>query len=198
MSIQSHAMENTPGHLNRGDVPRAALLHRSSELHYTAHFRDPLDIDIGDIGYITGDPPQFVWLDNVSSKMSPMGAFRDHGVQKSRFAHRDRWTTEVVQGIVRFVSPFFRWGIARGSPTWHRHAFRFRDSDASELADWRTQRPRLDKYFKLRRFDLPHGSPPGLVVDCAQAWKCLAERAFSLADNHTECSISPSNLILGQ
>jgi hypothetical protein len=51
MSIQSHAMENTPGHLNRGDVLRAVLLHRSSELHYTAYFRDPLDIDIGDIRY---------------------------------------------------------------------------------------------------------------------------------------------------
>jgi hypothetical protein len=80
-----------------------------------------------------------------------------------------------------------------------RHAFRFRDTDATELADWRSQRPRLDKDFKLRRINLPdgRGSEPGLVVDCARAWDCLAERAHDLAANHTERIISPSNLILG-
>jgi len=80
-----------------------------------------------------------------------------------------------------------------------RHAFRFRDTDATKLADWRSQRPRLDKDFKLRRINLPHGrgSEPGLVVDCARAWDCLAERAHDLAGNHAGHIIRPSDLILG-
>ena len=80
----------------------------------------------------------------------------------------------------------------------HRHEFRFRDTDAAKLADWGNQRPRLDKGFRLRRINIPNGrgSEPGLVVDCAQAWDCLAECANDLAANHTELTISPSNLIL--
>jgi len=109
----------------------------------------------------------------------PKAEFRDLGIQRSRFTPRDRWTTDEVHGIIR-------------------HTFRFRDSDSKELADWRTQRPRLDKDFKLRRFDLPsaRSSEPGLIVDCERAWECLAHRAHSLAEHHTARTISPSDLIL--
>jgi len=49
--IQSQTnIENGPA--PREDLLRA-LWHRSRELHYAAHFREPLDIEIGDIGYIT-------------------------------------------------------------------------------------------------------------------------------------------------
>jgi hypothetical protein len=81
------------------------------------------------------------------------------------------------------------------NPQKTRHAFRFRDSDASGLEDWHTQRPRLDKDFKLRRINMP--KEDGLVVDCAQAWRCLADRATDLAANHSERPIRPSDLILG-
>lgn len=76
-----------------------------------------------------------------------------------------------------------------------RHAFEFRDSDAAELADWHVQRPRVDRDFRLRRINRPDDS--GLVVDCSQAWRCLAECAEDLSANHRERAISASNLILG-
>lgn len=86
----------------RDDVLRA-LWHRSRELHYVAHFCEPLDVDIGDIGYITGDPPQFTRLDNVTDKIMSEEIYPDQGIQKSRFTPLDRWTTEEVNGIVRWV-----------------------------------------------------------------------------------------------
>lgn len=73
--------------------------------------------------------------------------------------------------------------------------FRFRDSDALGLEDWHTQRPRLDKDFKLRRINMPREE--GLVVDCAEAWRCLADCAADLAGNHSERLIRASDLILG-
>ncbi|KAJ6625986.1 hypothetical protein B0H10DRAFT_568334 [Mycena sp. CBHHK59/15] len=87
-----------------------------------------------------------------------------------------RWTTTVVQGI-------------------RRHTFRFRDSDATNLADWRNGRPRVQKDFLLRRINVPNES--GLVVDCGDAWNVLSEIAAELAAGHTERSITASNLILG-
>lgn len=90
--------------LARDDLLRA-LWHRSRELHYVAHFREPLDVDIGDIGYITGDPPQFTRLDNVSDEIQSGKLFPDTGIRKSRFTPRDRWTTREVEGVVRCVLP---------------------------------------------------------------------------------------------
>ncbi|KAF7373634.1 hypothetical protein MSAN_00573800 [Mycena sanguinolenta] len=127
------------------------------ELHYVAHFREPLDLDIGDIGYITGDPPRFVRLAN------------------NHFAVSRR--TDGQRQLSREL-----------------HEFRFPNLGDVDLADWRKGRPRLQKDFLLRRINLPR--EPGLVVDCSGAWKVLAERADDLAANHSERSISASNLIL--
>jgi hypothetical protein len=78
------------------------LWHHSRELHYVAHFREPLDMDVGDIGYIIGDPPRFIRLDNVFNKIS------DRNMQHSRIEippswPPDRWITEEVQGIQRYA-----------------------------------------------------------------------------------------------
>lgn len=86
------------------DLLLRSLWHRSRELHYVGHFREPLDVDVGDIGYIIGIPPQFVRLKNVCDRLSD-GTFQHlkTKAKTSRFIPRDRWTTEVVQGVVRHV-----------------------------------------------------------------------------------------------
>jgi hypothetical protein len=81
------------------------------------------------------------------------------------------------------------------SSDWSRHEFRLPTSGAVDLADWRSGRPRFDKDFLLRRINLPRES--GLVVECSEAWKVLSDSASALASNHSERSISASNLILG-
>lgn len=78
-----------------------ALSHRSRELQYVAHFREPIVVDAGDIGYVTGNPPQFIRLCNVSDEISD-GKFPDPGIQKVRFSPPGRWSTQEVQGIVRW------------------------------------------------------------------------------------------------
>jgi len=165
------------------------LWHHSRELHYVAHFREPLDMDVGDIGYIIGDPPQFIRLDNVFDKIS------DRNMQNSRIEISpswppDRWIMEEVQGIQRYAFEVVLFNRLTDKP---RHAFRFRDSDAWELAD----RPRahLNKDVLLRSINLP--SERGLVVDCSLSWDCLAERANDLAAGHTKRTISATDLILG-
>ncbi|KAJ6463557.1 hypothetical protein C8R45DRAFT_523021 [Mycena sanguinolenta] len=144
------------------------------ELHYVAHFREPLDLDIGDIGYIMGDPPRFVRLANVHSQISD-GHSEPYRIEPFRFVPENGWTTTTVGGIIR-------------------HEFRFPSLGDVDLADWRTGRPRLQKDFLLRRINLP--CEPGLVVDCSGAWKVLTERAANLAADHRERSINASNLIL--
>ncbi|KAJ7146205.1 hypothetical protein C8R44DRAFT_9413 [Mycena epipterygia] len=151
-----------------------AMWHRSRELHYVVHLKEPLDIDVGDIGYITNDPPRFVRLANVRSHI--MGGWQDgpRETQPFRFIPADKWNTEVVAGITR-------------------HSFRLPDSDAIDLADWRNW-PRLNKDWLLRRANLP--SERGLVVDCSEAWKVLVDSAATLASTYTERAITASNLIL--
>ncbi|KAF7369797.1 hypothetical protein MVEN_00312200 [Mycena venus] len=151
---------------------RHALWRRARELHYVAHYREPLDIDIGDIGYITGD--KFIRLDNVQSQISDGWNHGPRKAQAFRFVPDNQWTTSTVAGIIR-------------------HEFRF-PTGAVHLTDWRGQRPRLTKDFMLRRINSPR--EPGLVVDCSEAWKVLAERAPILASDHTERPVSASNLIL--
>jgi len=80
-----------------------ALWHRSRELHYVAHFREPLDVDTGDIGYITGDPPQFTRLANVSNEIQSGKSVPGRGIQRSRFTPRNRWTTRKIKGVVRWM-----------------------------------------------------------------------------------------------
>jgi len=147
LAVCGSGMASSPfSNVPRDEVLRA-LWHCSRELHYVAHFREPLDIDAGHIGYITGNPSQFGRLDNVYDDIRSEEIFPDRGIRPWRYTPRDRWTKAEVQGIIR-------------------HTFRFRDSDARELADWHSERPRLDK---LRRINIPnkHDSEPGLVVDCA-------------------------------
>ncbi|KAJ7153462.1 hypothetical protein C8R43DRAFT_446718 [Mycena crocata] len=155
-----------------------ALWPRWPELHYAAHFREPLVLDAGDIGYISGHPPQFTKLANVSAEITRGligGLPSSFRVKPLRCMPFKRWRTKVVNGITR-------------------HSFRFRDSDATYLADWRRGRARLEKDFVLRRINIP--TETGLVVECSEAWKVLSERADSLAFNHTERVITASNLIL--
>ncbi|KAJ6578790.1 hypothetical protein DFH09DRAFT_1148317 [Mycena vulgaris] len=158
-----------------------AMWRRSRELHYIAHFREPLYVDVGDIGYITGDPPQFIRLANVRPKITDVrwGGW-NHGrpkVKPFRFLPRDKWKTsrDPVTGIIR-------------------HSFRFPNSNAIDLADWRNGRPRLDKDFLLRRINVPN--EPGLIVECSEAWKVLAQSAAALASDHADRSVTASNLIL--
>ncbi|KAJ7756349.1 hypothetical protein B0H16DRAFT_1539642 [Mycena metata] len=153
-----------------------AMWRRSNELHYVAHFREPLEIDVGDIGYVVGDPPRFVRLANVRPRITDgQWVFKPPMVQPFRCLPPDKWTRTTVQGIIR-------------------HEYRLPTSGPVDLADWRTGRPRLDKDFLLRRINLPRES--GLVVDCSEAWKVLAESAPTIASNNSERSISASNLIL--
>lgn len=84
------------------DLLRALWNHARRELHYVSHFREPLEVDVGDIGFITGDPPKFTRVENVADKICDK-KFPDSGVKKFRFNPKGRWTTEEVQGITRSV-----------------------------------------------------------------------------------------------
>lgn len=77
-----------------------------------------------------------------------------------------------------------------------RHDFRFRESDASNLTDWSSGRPRLDKDFKLGRINKP--SENGVVVDCTKAWDWLASHADETIASLDDPSVKASNLILGE
>jgi hypothetical protein len=47
------------------------LWHPSPELHYVTHFCEPLDVKVGDIGYVTRFPSlHFVHLANVYHKLA--------------------------------------------------------------------------------------------------------------------------------
>ncbi|KAJ7161062.1 hypothetical protein C8R46DRAFT_1106395 [Mycena filopes] len=127
-----------------------------ANLHYAAHFREPLAIDVGDIGYIAGDPPQFVRLANVRTRITDGWAFEALRVQPFRCVPADKWTRTTVDGVVR-------------------HEFRFPTSGPVDLEDWRTMRPRIDKDFLLRRINVPPRDT-GLVVECSEAWKVDAEQ----------------------
>jgi hypothetical protein len=77
-----------------------ALWPCSRELHYVAHYSKPLDVRVGDIGYISGNPPKFTGLDNVYEEISD-GHVQSESVQPLRMLPVDRWSTEEVQGVVR-------------------------------------------------------------------------------------------------
>ncbi|KAJ7457034.1 hypothetical protein FB451DRAFT_601064 [Mycena latifolia] len=148
---------------------------RGSREHYVAHFREPLRIDVGDIGYVSGNPPRFTRLANISEKITDGVCIGFPRIKPIRTAPYKRWRTVVVHGVTR-------------------HSFKFRASDVADLADWRGGRPRLEKDFLLRRINVP--SEPGLVVDCSKAWAVLADSAARLASEQAEPLLSASNLIL--
>ncbi|KAK6993107.1 hypothetical protein R3P38DRAFT_117999 [Favolaschia claudopus] len=152
-----------------------AMWRRVRELHYVFHLRDPVDIDVGDIGYIAGTPPYFVRLANVRDRISDGWVHGARRVKPLRFVPKDQWTTSIVQGVVR-------------------HEFRFSTLSAIGLVDWRNERPRLFKDFLLRKINSP--LDPGLVVECSEAWKVLGECAATLAAEHHERPVSASSLIL--
>jgi hypothetical protein len=187
--LELRTRTNVDNTLASSDALPGALWHRSRELHYVAHFREPLDVDVGDIGYITGNPPQFVCLNNVFGEISD-GYIQNSRIPTSRYSFSDRWTTETVQGIVRYVfEMMFFMRLTCG----HRHSFQFRGHDGMELWDWHSGF--LVKDVVLRRINFP--IERGLVVDCLLAWNCLAERAKDLAAGHVERTINSSDLILG-
>ncbi|KAJ7699296.1 hypothetical protein B0H17DRAFT_1196382 [Mycena rosella] len=155
-----------------------AMWRRWRELHYVAHFREPLRLDVGDIGYVSGNPPQFTRLANVRKKlMDGVFPYVPPRVKPLRAAPFKRWMSKVVNGVTR-------------------HSFKFRASDMKDLAVWRKGRARLEKDFMLRRINVPNESESGLVVDCSKAWKVLADSAARLASAHAEPVISADNLIL--
>ncbi|KAJ7054698.1 hypothetical protein C8F01DRAFT_1162617 [Mycena amicta] len=166
-------------------VLRRAMWHDRSgsgsrELHYVAHFKEPLVLDVGDIGYVTGDPPSFVALKNVRAEISD--GFKDDSELPVpiplRFEPKNRWRTETIGGVIR-------------------HAFRFMDADMNSMSHWRLGRPRLQKDFLLRRLNLPdHCMYPELVVDSSKAWKALEAQAAALAWAHKERDLTPNDLIL--
>jgi hypothetical protein len=77
-----------------------ALWPCSRELHYLAECSEPLDIEVGDIGYISGHPPQFTRLENVYEEISD-GHVNLDSLQPLRMLPAGRWSTEEVQGIIR-------------------------------------------------------------------------------------------------
>jgi hypothetical protein len=80
-----------------------ALWPRSRELHYVVHYREPLDLDVGDIGYITGSyPARFVRLANVYKEITD-SHFTPQEVEPFRCLPPDRWTRENINGIMRCV-----------------------------------------------------------------------------------------------
>ncbi|KAF7307883.1 Arabinanase/levansucrase/invertase superfamily protein [Mycena kentingensis (nom. inval.)] len=148
----------------------------SRELHYVAHYKEPLVVDVGDVGYVTGMPPRFVWLASLKSELSD-GWNAPPIPVPMRHEPRDRWETTIVEGITR-------------------HTFRFKDTDMELLADWRKGRPRLQKDFLLRRLNLPDPAHKGLVVDCSKAWKGLEAHAPAIISAHGDGNIRANNLIL--
>lgn len=98
--LENHQTRTTVGNALTSSDGLQALWHRSRELHYVAHFREPLDVNVGDIGYITGNPLRFIRLDNVYDEISD-GYI--HNSKSSQSWPLDRWTTEEVQGIRRYV-----------------------------------------------------------------------------------------------
>jgi hypothetical protein len=82
------------------------VLPRSSELHYVAHFSEPLQIKIGDIGYISGQPPRFTKLENayreITDRTITDGRHFDESVWPLRKLPPRRWSTTQTRGITRY------------------------------------------------------------------------------------------------
>jgi hypothetical protein len=183
----------------QADILQALKAHQA-ELHFVAHFHDPLDIMAGDVGYITGTGPlRFVRLLNAYLAVSD-GKMFSAEIQLTRCHPKTRWTREMVEGeIVRYVTRLANRPALPSSCLllfFPRHTFKFNDSDARGLHDWTNGRPRIDKDFRVGTLNRPFQD--GLVVDCTKAWLFLSERASELAANHAECGIGPSDLILGE
>lgn len=103
-SIQSHVQRTQNLSVPLGtDLLQATLVNNSRELHYAAHFRDPLPIEAGDIGYITGNPPAFHCVEHAFSEVGDGVLIRD-GIMEHRSTPLGRWETNEVGGVVRFVS----------------------------------------------------------------------------------------------
>jgi hypothetical protein len=77
------------------------LAQNSKELHYVAHFQEPLELEAGDIGFITRNPDRFNKLDNAFDEIGDV--FPPHPVQEIRFTPKNRWETSVVDGVVRYA-----------------------------------------------------------------------------------------------
>lgn len=82
-----------------------ALLHAlgpsKRDVHYVSHFQEPLDINVGDVGYIKGSPPRFTRLDNTYAAIGDASFIPNNAIQKFRLTPRNRWSTQEVDGIIR-------------------------------------------------------------------------------------------------
>ncbi|KAF8192811.1 hypothetical protein K438DRAFT_1969932 [Mycena galopus ATCC 62051] len=104
--VLSQALRELQGRVhNPLTAPDSQVLHamwrRFRELHYVAHFREPLDVDVGDIGYITGNPQKFICLANVHSRVGDGWDLGPKRIQPFHFVPANQWTTTTVAGIVR-------------------------------------------------------------------------------------------------
>jgi hypothetical protein len=72
------------------------------DVHYVAHFQEPLLMNAGDVGYIKGNPPQFTRLRNVYTLLTDAKHLpRNTAIKAVRFSPDARWATQVVDGIRR-------------------------------------------------------------------------------------------------
>ncbi|KAK7055534.1 hypothetical protein R3P38DRAFT_2847666 [Favolaschia claudopus] len=173
-SIHCHPQSHSPS-VNTQVL--GAMWRRLHELHYVAHFREPLDVNIGDIGYITGNPPRFVRLKNMRSRVTDDWAPKSKKLRPLTLIPPKWWTTSTVDGIVRHECRFsYPLALEFNSENWHEN------------------RPRILKESRVRRVNVP--SKTGLVVECTKAWKVLAECAADLAAEHHDRSVAASDLIL--
>lgn len=97
--MQSQPRLGTSSEANR--LLRALWRRHSRELHYVAHYREPLLIDVGDIGYVIGNPPKFICLDSVSDEILDDLKIQQSAVKRSRFIPKGRWTTKEINGVIR-------------------------------------------------------------------------------------------------
>lgn len=71
------------------------------DVHYVSHFQEPLDLNVGDVGYIKGNPPEFTRLDNTYAAIGDTSFIPKNAIQKFRLTPHNRWSTQEVGGIIR-------------------------------------------------------------------------------------------------
>lgn len=102
--VHQHLKEQYRMDLQSSDAPLLNVLSTLwRELHYTVEFREPLDVNSGDIGYIPSDPSglQFVRLANVYEGISD-GYPCASQIKKYSHTPGGRWKKKVVEGVTRY------------------------------------------------------------------------------------------------
>lgn len=99
LQSQTNSNDTEPSEANH--LLRALWRRHSRELHYVAHYQEPLVVEVGDIGYVTGNPPQFICLENVDYEFPGLMEIRSVAVKKSRFTPKGRWRSQEIDGVIR-------------------------------------------------------------------------------------------------